>query len=45
MHNKDILKRINLQKIEVLFFEDEYIHDDLNGNESSISEVEKNELI
>lgn len=33
MSNNDILQKITLQKIEVLFFEDEYIHNELNEAE------------
>lgn len=43
MNNSNILHTINLQKIEVLFFEDEYIHNELNKSEG-MTEAERQEL-
>ena len=43
MHNSNILQRICFEKIEVLFVEDEYIHDELNSS-SKMNEAEKIEL-
>jgi hypothetical protein len=43
MHNRNILHRISFEKIEVLFVEDEYLHDELNALED-MNEAEKSEL-
>jgi hypothetical protein len=43
MSNNGILQKITLQKIEVLFFEDEYIHNELN-EAYNMTEAERQEL-
>lgn len=43
MNNKNILQKLSTQKIEVLFLEDEYIHDEINAIDN-LSEADLAEL-